>query len=71
MLMLLNNYAKCANDNGRSKYSKERMIQTRIPPLTKTLVLISDRLALFIVLHVLANGTHMMSHNPLYIEKNL
>ena len=24
MLMLLNNYAKCANDNGRSKYSKER-----------------------------------------------
>ena len=47
-----------------------RMIQTRIPPLTKTLVLISDRLASFIVLHVLANGTHMMSHNPLYIEKN-
>ena len=24
MLMLLDNYAKCANDNGRSKYSKER-----------------------------------------------
>ena len=39
------------------------------PPLTKTLVLISDRLASFIVLHVLANGTHMTSHNPLYIEK--
>ena len=45
------------------------MIQTLIPPLTKTLVLISDRLASFIVLHVLANGTHMTSHNPLYIEK--
>ena len=42
-----------------------RMIQTRIPPLTKTLVLISDRLASFIVLHVLANGTQMTSHNPL------
>ena len=42
-----------------------RMIQTRIPPLTKTLVLILVRLASFIVLHVLANGTHMTSHNPL------
>ena len=70
MLMLLNNYAKCANDNGVQQGKISRMIQTRIPPLTKTLVLISDRLASFIVLHVLANGTHMTSHNPLYIEKN-
>ena len=45
------------------------MVKTRILPLTKTLVLISDRLASFVVLHVLANCTHMTSHNPLYIEK--
>ena len=47
------------------------MVKTRILPLTKTLVLISDRLASFVVLHVLANCTHMTSHNPLYIEKKL
>ena len=45
------------------------MIKTRIPPLTKTLVLISDRLDSLIVLRILANCTHMMSHNPLYTEK--